>query len=105
MVPNEHRRDPRYAVTMEVTLTSRSRSFQGKTLDFSIGGLRVRFPEGEAPRPNLEFKAQLVFPTGGRADTAAKVVWVVGQQAGLAFSGPAHPKVRAFAQLEAKRRS
>ena len=90
---------------MDVTLTSSGQSFTGQALDLSLGGLRVRFDQGDTPPPNHEFKTHLVFRSGGAADTQVKVVWAMGRQAGLSFSGPAHPRVMAFTHLESKRKN
>src|SRR5262249_6709822 len=98
MSETEHRRDDRYAVAMDVKLSNRTQGFRGKSVNLSLGGIGVEL-EGELPRPNVELRAELVFPTGGRAETQAKVVWVAGHQAGLAFSGPANSRVLAYTQL------
>jgi len=99
----EHRRDERYDVAMGVTLTARKLLFRGKTVNLSLGGFRVRLDSGEMPRALLEVHASLVFPTGGRTEGTAKVVWVTGSDVGLSFSGPLNPRVLAFTQLEARR--
>ena len=99
----DHRKDERYPAVFEITLSTKRGMLQAKTINLSLGGARVWVFDSSVPRLNSELRTSVFFPGAGRADSTAKVVWISGHELGLAFTGPASPRLLAYTQLEAKR--
>ena len=97
----ENRKDDRYPVALEISLSGPQGLVKGRTVDLSLGGLRMR-TAGAPPMPQAAVRTTLNFPAGGTSDGHARVVWTTGQECGLAFTGPTPSKVLAFAHVAAR---